>query len=282
LLLLTVVAVWWTVLYFGQRELLFPRGLAQTLPEARIPARAERLWVELDRVPDRVEAWLFLNPKVPVGTAAPLVVYFHGNAETIDQNRRWAEPDEGYPARGFHVLLVEYRGYGRSGGLPSEAGIVADSLRLVEMAMARAEVKDDALVLHGRSLGTAVAAQVAAQLPPERRPRALVLDSPFTSVADFAWRYGAPRWLVRDRFDTVGALQRFAQSKGVPILIYHSTDDEIVPFEHGRRLAAALERSELVRLTGSHLDDFAFDTHGREVWEAIDRVLERAGLAGAP
>lgn len=237
------LALWWGALWFLQGRLIFLPGLAGApLPDALIPAGIERVWVE-ETPGARVEAWLFRPPESPPGTPLPLVMHFHGNAELIDHGGGVAEF---YAARGFATLLVEYRGYGRSGGSPSERAIVADATAFHDLMAARPDIDPARIVLHGRSLGSGVAAQLAARRP----PAALILESPFTSIASMAAGYGAPAFIVRSPFRTDRVLPTLA----CPVLILISPDDEIIPASHGRRLHAATPASTLVELTGGHND----------------------------
>ncbi len=91
------------------------------------------------------------------------------------------------------MLLCEYRGYGRSGGVPEQAGITSDMIAFYDLLAKREDVDAARIYAHGRSLGAGVAAQLAA-----KRPAAgLILESPFKSAASFALRLGAPGFLVR-------------------------------------------------------------------------------------
>jgi pimeloyl-ACP methyl ester carboxylesterase len=230
--------VWLSVLLGCETRMVYPREMAgPATREALIPREVERVWIDVrDEV--RVEGWF-----VPSGLdrPAPAVMFFHGNGELIDHNLALAEA---YRERGVATLLVEYRGYGRSGGSPLQKDIVADSVMFHDWLAKKAGVDPTKIILHGRSLGTGVAAQVAALRP----PAALILESPFTSVASFAKQYGAPAFLVRNPYRTDQVLPTLK----CPILILHSRQDEIVPFSHGERLHALAPASKLVELNGGH------------------------------
>ena len=233
-----------------------PSAAGPGMDEDRIASEPDltRMWIEHeDGI--RTEAWLARSQIQP---ARGLVCFLHGNAELIDLNL--AEARE-WNSRGFDVLLPEYRGYGRSPGAPSQDAIVQDTIDAIgDVTRAASYPK---VVLHGRSLGSAVAAQVALRL--EDRCSAVVMESPFRSVASFAWRYGVPPALVRNPFRTDEAIPRLA----CPVLILHSTGDEIVPFSHGESLAALNPRATLVPLAGSHNSGLSMT---REYWSAIDAL----------
>lgn len=159
----------------------------------------------------------------------PSLVYFHGNAGHIGMR--------GFKVRAFlnaglGVLLTTWRGYSGNPGTPSEAGLYADGR--ASRAFLRARGCDDGRqILYGESLGTGVAVHLAA----EAAPAALVLEAPFTSVADVAadrFPFLPVRPLIVDRFDSARKLRAVT----APLLIVHGERDEVVPVRHGRRLHA--------------------------------------------
>lgn len=169
--LLTILAlyvVWLLMLYFMQDAMLFPRGYV-TAPAVSQPVWPTTEVFEVEQ-PDgqATEAWFTpaAPPEDEVGEsrwAAPLVVYCHGNAELIDFQD---DVIAAYAQMGVAVLLVEYRGYGRSGGLPSQTVIREDTLKALERVTARADVDAERVFYHGRSVGAAVAADLASVRPP--------------------------------------------------------------------------------------------------------------------
>lgn len=258
--------LWCLVLSFLERRLVYLPDLAgPPTPDARIDAdpRIERLWLAH---PDgtRTESWLMRAP----APARGLACFLHGNGELIDGTLHEARM---WNARGFDALLVEYRGYGRSGGTPSQRAIVPDTLRMAELALAR--TGHASFILHGRSLGTGVAAQVAALAP--ARTAALVLESPFTSIASFAWRYGIPPFLVSNSYRTDAVLPAL----DAPVLILNARDDEIIPFDHGVRLAKLARDARHVALEGTHNSGLSLDP---AYWNAIDTLLEEIAPATSP
>ena len=149
------------------------------------------------------------------------------------------------------VLVFDYPGYGRSGGSPSEAGCYAAADAAYDWLVQVQRVAPERLLLLGRSLGSAVAVQLAS-----RRPhRALILISPFTSLPDVAHLLCPllpARTLMRNRFDS---LARIRNCPG-PLLVFHGTRDRTVPFVLGKRLfAAAREPKRFVRVEGAGHDD---------------------------
>lgn len=253
--------VWCLVLSLAQGWMIFPRGMAgPALPEGALPRGVERWWIDAADGA-RVEAWYF----PPLGDGpAPAAVIFHGNGELIDHVTDYAA---WYRGRGFAVLMPEYRGYGRSGGTPSQRAIVEDAKSFHERLLTRPEVDGTRVVLHGRSLGAAVAAQVAA----ERPPAALVLESPFVSINAMAAGYAVPSFLVRHPFRTDLVLPAL----GRPVLILHSRDDEIVPYAHGKRLHGMTPGSRLVDLSGSHNGPLIAQPR---YWSSVEALLRESGV----
>jgi pimeloyl-ACP methyl ester carboxylesterase len=252
---------WCAFLWSVQSKLLFPAAMAGPgMPDASIAAEADVAGIEVRWIAQddgvATEAWILRTAASP---PRGLVCFLHGNAELIEDARPEARA---WNRRGFDVVLPEYRGYGRTPGSPSEARIVADVMRAIDDAAAATGATR--ILVHGRSLGSAIAAQAAARLGD--RLAGLVLESPFRSVAGFAWRYGVPPILVTNPFRTDAVLPGIA----APILILHATADEIAPVADGRALAALNPRARLVELEGSHNSGLSSQ---REYWDAIDAIV---------
>ncbi len=238
------------------------------------PTRAAEEWCPPpnDRVQDvewqlssgpRVHAWWC--PTEDWHPARGAVLYLHGNAGNVshrgDSITRWQQEF------GVGVLVVDYPGYGRSTGRPTEAGCCAAADAGHAWLAGEARVPAERILLYGGSLGCAVAIDLAARLP----HRAIVLVSAFTSVRDMARRLvpWLPRRWVRDRFDNlakIGSCRR-------PVFIAHGTADRLVPFEQGERLfAAANEPKEFFPMPGYDHQH----TPGPDFYEALRRFLARS------
>ena len=225
-----------------QRSLIFAamrRGPVVGAPP--VIANAER--IALKTAAGRVEA-LYLAARVaPPGGKAPAVLFAHGNAEHIEDWPDWFEavrPPE------LAVLLVELPGYGWSEGEPSTE-TVRDAFSVAhDWLSARPEIDSSKIIGYGRSLGAGAICTLIGRKP----FAALVLSSAFTSLGPFAWRMLAPPLLLRDRFDNLEAVKRFEG----PVLVIHGTHDEVIPYAHGRELAAAAPRARLVSYRAGHND----------------------------
>lgn len=208
---------------------------------------------------------ILLLPRAGGGTVAAVhlrspaaryaVLFSHGNAENIVQGMDFLERMRD---AGFSVLAYDYSGYGLSTGRPSERAAYADAEAAYAYLTGRAGVPAERILLHGRSLGGAVAADLAA-----RRPAAgLVLESTFTS----AFRVVRPYPILPfDRFRTAGKLPRVR----MPVLVIHGTDDEVIGFWHGQRLyALAAGPKQRLWVRGATHNDLAW-VAGDRYWAAL-------------
>lgn len=225
---------WQRNLVFARRPLSLIKGISTQLDDV------ERWWLQTEEGP--VEAW-FLHARAEASRPGGAVIFSHGNAEVIDQ---WPDLLRCYLEWGVSVLLPEYRGYGRSAGKPSQATAVSDALAFWDRLAAQPGIDPDRIVLQGRSLGGGVACAVAA----ERPPAALILQSTFTSIWDVAKRWGAPRALILDHFDSL----KLVSTLDRPMLIVHGTQDRLIPVKHAHALHAAAPRSKLLLYEADHND----------------------------
>jgi fermentation-respiration switch protein FrsA (DUF1100 family) len=266
LLILAIPAAWWILLYLMQDAMMFP---AQMAPR---PARFEladhyagSVLLERPIEGGMVEAWL-----IPSAWAASspggLVVFFHGNAEIIDQ-QAWIV--EHYRRLGLSVLLIEYRGYGRSAGRPSQRALTDDADRFLSQALKRGETDPRRVAYHGRSIGGAVAAQLAERFP----PRALILESTFVSGPAMARKFLAPGFIMRHPFHTDRVLAAYPG----PVLLLHGAYDSIIPVSHSRRLASIAADATLVEFPADH-NDMPGPGEEPRYWRAIAEHLRTAGV----
>ena len=225
---LAIIAGLVAVVYFGtqivqQRLLYFPDTRRTTPQDAGLDGVSERTLISADG--SAILTWW--------GDAHdnhPTLIYFHGNAGSF---LNLAERIRKYMARGYNIVMMTYRGYGGSGGSPSERANVMDALAVYD-AVRTSGVPEDRIILYGESLGTGIAIQVAAQRP----VAGLILDAPYTSIVDLAglhYPFLPARWLMSDRYES----STYASQVSAPVLIVHGEADRIIPVEMARRLAAA-------------------------------------------
>ena len=193
------------------------------------------------------------------------MVFFHGNAELIDYQN---DVVSYYHGLGCSVLLPEYRGYGRSTGVPSQDNIRADAVQFYDMLIQRPDVDHARIFFHGRSIGSAVAIDVAT----ERKPAALIIQSAFTNAASMAHGYLAPGFLLKSPFRN----DRSLAGLDVPMLIFHGSHDEIIPVAHGRALHALLPQATYVELNCGHNDFPGPD--GEKFHRALEAFLREAKI----
>jgi hypothetical protein len=259
--LLLLLAAALAALWFGQRWLIyFP--LDQPPPPHTLGLRdADAVLIHTE---DELtlHAW-FVPPAAP--PTGQTVVVFNGNGGHRGLRAPLAEA---LATLGAAVLLVDYRGYGGNPGLPSERGLATDARAAFTYVTSRSDVDPARLVYFGESLGAAVATRLAV----ERPPSALILRSPFTSLADIGQLHYPllpVRWLLRDRYpvaDLIGRVQS-------PILVIAGTGDRIVPFDNSEEVfEAAPEPKWMAAIENAHHNDQRL-LDGRDMLAAIARFL---------
>ena len=253
-----VLALMWTM----QRRLMyFPTGGVPTPAEIGLTDVEPVTFETTDGL--RLSGW-FVAASGPSPRVTILV--FNGNAG----NRAHRGPLAGaLHRRGLQVLLVDYRGYGGNPGVPTENGLTADSRAARAYLAGRPAIDASRIVYFGESLGTAVAIDLAVEHP----PAALVLRSPFTSMADVGqhhYPFLPVRLLLRDRFAAIDQIRRIR----VPLLVIAGGHDRIVPIGNSRRLYdAAVAPKTLLVLSDADHNDYEL-LAGDEMIGAIVRFLQ--------
>jgi fermentation-respiration switch protein FrsA (DUF1100 family) len=220
-------------MFVMQRSLLYPAGRER--PDiARYAAHGIQV-VQTQTAEGLILTHWYLPPPNP---EAPVIVAFHGNAGHLGDRVPKLLPVAG---AGFGLLLAGYRGYGGNPGQPSEAHLTADAHGLLDWLEAQG-TGPDRTVLYGESLGSGIAVKMSA----EGRGAAVVLESPYSSVADVAqmhYWYLPARWLILDGWNSLRQIAR----KSAPLLVLHGTADRTIPLKFGQALYdAAPEPKELV------------------------------------
>jgi fermentation-respiration switch protein FrsA (DUF1100 family) len=220
------------LIYFsemGREDFVTPQQAGMDYQEVTINAAGEKL-----------HGWF-----VPAPHARGVVLFFHGNAGNISHRLDYLRM---FSELGFSVFIFDYRGFGKSSGEPSEIGTYQDGEAAWNYLVETRRVAPSSIVLFGESLGGAVAAWLAARV----KPRALIITSTFTSLPDLGaklYPLFPVRLLTRYEYNT----RKYLQAATCPVLIVHSREDEIVPFEHGEQLyAAAHEPKQLLEIHGGH------------------------------
>lgn len=186
---------------------------------------------------------------IPHATASHTLLFLHGNAGNISHR---GDSLRIFHRLGLNVLILDYRGYGRSEGRPSEAGLYRDAAAGWRYLLDERGLAPGQVVLFGRSLGAVVAAWLAADVDATERPAVLIMESGFSSAADVARdAYPLLHRLVplRYRFDATAHVRRVH----CPVLVLHSADDEIIPYALGEKIySAANPPKRLWRMQGDH------------------------------
>jgi uncharacterized protein len=255
-------AVYVCALFFAQNFLVYPGISDRVDPVAPQVAGAE--WLRIPAAGSHIEA-LFLPAPPDAGVGPrPLMIFAHGNGEVIDY---WLSSLHGFQERGIGVLLVEYPGYGRSTGSPSERSIRAGMDAAYDLIVRDPRVDPTRIFGFGQSLGGGAICLLARDRP----LRALILQSTFTSLDGFAARWGAPAFLLRSHFDNLSLMRRFAG----PVLVIHGRNDRVIPWEQGRRLAAAGAHTTFRLYECGHV---CWDPEHLPFWRDAVPFLVQAGI----
>ena len=241
------------LLRLSEGRLLYAPGTRALLPPPPALGLApERIaFAASDGTP--LVAWLIRAAEG--SSSARWLLVCHGNAGNLSDVGRPAHY-AGLRALGLNILAFDYRGYGESGGSPTEAGLYADAEAAYRYLTDTLQVPAERIVLFGHSLGSTVAVELATRVS----AAGLVLDGALASVtarAQEVYFYVPVRWIARSRYASIDKIGRVA----MPKLFLHARADDVVPIGHGRRLfEAASEPKTFVPLAGGHGDSFEIDS----------------------
>ncbi|MFC1907732.1 alpha/beta hydrolase [Chloroflexota bacterium] len=262
-IVITIASVYLTfavfLFIFQSHYIYYPERVLSVTPHS-IGLQFERVSFEtMDGV--KLSGWF-----VPSAGDRGVMLFCHGNAGNISHR---LESIQIYHQLGLDVFIFDYRGYGQSEGKPSERGTYSDVDAAWQYLVKRRQINPNRMIIFGRSLGGAVAAWQARN----HTPKALILESTFTSVPDIAaklYPFLPVKLLSRFKYDTMGYLDRVK----CPVLIVHSRNDEIMPFKHGQRLfEVAREPKEFLEISGSHNEGFI--TSGKRYEEGLNSFIYR-------
>jgi len=275
-----VLRMFWTVLaslagcyllvcliaWAAQARLVYFPGPAAAVKPEDVGLTGQELFLKTSDG-ERLFAWY-----VPHERPRGVVIVCHGNAGELTGRAEYARA---FRALGLSTLLFDYRGYGASSGSPDEQGTYLDVEAAYDHVTRGLKFEPGQILVFGESLGGGTAIELAL-----RRPLAgVMVQATFTSIADVGalhYPWLPVRWIARHRYENLLKIPRVPTS----VLVLHSPDDEIVPFEHGERLyAAALPPKDFVRLRGSHNEAqfFREPEWQQAVQQFIDRALARPG-----
>jgi fermentation-respiration switch protein FrsA (DUF1100 family) len=251
------------ILFLLQRAMLFPRYMiAPVEDEGRGLPVTEKIWLQTRS--GKVESWYLPPTESDNQAPSPVVIFAHGNAERIDFCVQELTP---FTQWGVGVLLVEFPGYGRSEGNPSQQTIAETFTAAYDTITQRRDVDPHRVILYGRSIGGGAVCTLLKKRP----TAALILMSTFTSIRSFAKRYLAPSFLIRDPFDNLTAVSNY---RG-PVLIFHGEHDEVIPYHHGQTLYKSASNGRFISYACGHNDcppDYF------QFWKEIKIFLKSADL----
>jgi len=237
----------------------------------------DRNWAQLSGLPLE-EVWLPVDEVVTIfgwfveaGPTSPVLLWCHGNAGNVSHR---VENMRQLYQRGFSLFIFDYRGYGRSTGVPSEVGLYQDALAAYDYLIHQRRIASERLILFGRSLGAAVAGEVAMKRPAP----GLIVEGAFPSIQAMSDEHfwGVPaRWLMDVEFNLSGKVHALH----VPLLVIHGERDSIVPMALGKQVFdAAHEPKRWYVVSGAEHNDVPFvggEPYFREIDTFIQRVLSK-------
>lgn len=211
---------------------------------------------------------------IPAPNAKFTVLFCHGNGGNIMHR---LDSIQLFYDIGLSCFIFDYRGYGKSEGKPTEEGTYLDAMAAYEWLTKDKGVKPQDMIIFGRSLGGSVASELARKV----EVGSLVLESSFTSYVamgrKFYW-YMPVKWFARYRYDTLA----FIKEVKCPVMVIHSADDEIIPFEFGQQIyAAANEPKRFLEISGGHNDGFVISAQDYKAgWLNWLRFLDKQKQLG--
>jgi fermentation-respiration switch protein FrsA (DUF1100 family) len=255
-------------LFLMQAKLIF----YPNIPSRKLTASPADIGLEYESISINTSDQVTLHGWfVPASEEKAALLFFHGNAGNISHR---LDSLKIFHDLGLSTLIIDYRGYGRSQGTISEHGTYLDAEAAWNYLAVIKKIPSQKIVVFGRSLGAAIAANSAAKYT----PGALILESAFTSVPDMAaqlYPIFPVRYLSRFQYNTKKSLL----SVNCPVLIIHSPDDEIIPFENGQQLyRSAREPKRILEIQGGHNEGFLVS--GNTYFEGISKFIT-SSLSGS-
>jgi hypothetical protein len=248
LIALAAALIFWSLIamIFEEKLVYFPSGYSEEFyRSAAVGVKPEDHFFPSEDG-TRIHAWL-VRAEEPVAT----LLSFHGNAGNLAHR---SEKIRRLRNAGFTVFIIDYRGYGRSEGSPTEEGVYRDARAAYDYLVALPNIDTTRIIAHGVSLGGAVAVDVAVH----RRFAAMILESTFSSAPDVAaavYPFLPARFLMRTRLDSESKIR----SLHLPLLFIHGTKDSVIPFRLGKKLfEAANEPKRFEPIAGADHNDVLF------------------------
>ena len=232
-----------TILYFMQPTFLY-------CPVREVPYTPDEIDLDFENIVLKTKDGLRLNGwYIPAEKSEFTVLFCHGNGGNMMHR---LDSINIFYNLGLSCFIFDYRGYGSSEGKPTEEGTYLDVMAAYQWLTEEKKISPEDIIIFGRSLGGSIAAQLAAKV----EAKSLIIESGFTSYVDIGrkfYPYMPVRWFARFSYKTIDYLSDVR----CPVMIIHSRNDDVVPFEFGQELyEAANEPKEFVEIFGSHNDGF--------------------------
>ncbi len=258
-------------LYFWQNRLIFlPSQVIQTIPDD-FGLSYEDVWIPITTtlgMKEHLHGWW-----IPVADPQGVILYLHGNGSNVGANITQAQR---FQEMGFSVMLIDYRGYGRSeGSFPTEQQVYEDANSALSYLLAFQQLQPEEVFLYGHSLGGAIAIELATHSP---NLGGMIIQSSFTSMTDMVIHLKRYNWLpikliLHHKFDSIAKIKAIQ----IPILFIHGTKDEVVPSYMTEMLydAATATHKEIL-LVPDALHDNVATVAGKRYLETVEKFYETA------
>ena len=242
---------------FQKKLIFFPEKLAPDFKFATLPGDQEITITTKDR--ETISAIFFR------GTGNDVILYFHGNAGSLNGWRHVA-PD--FTRHGYSILIIDYRGYGKSSGVISESGFYLDAEAAYQWLLQNYEPEQ--IIVYGRSIGSGVATHLASR----RACKGLILESAYTSLTTLASQklpLAMPGLLLTTRFSSIEKLS----SIKAPVILIHGGQDELIPKEHSRKLLEKIttKKKLFILADAAHNDLNAFEEYHKIIGTTVPQFF---------
>ena len=259
--LLNIYGLLCGVIYFFQENLIF-------LPTILSQEHSFVMDSPFEEVTLKAEDGALLNGlHFKVENSRGTILYFHGNAGNL---QRWGQLTEFFVEMNYSVIVMDYRGYGKSTGKKSMEKLYADSE--LWYSYAKQEYSENEIIVYGRSLGTTFATYLASH----NQPKNLILESPFYSIEEVAksrFPFLPIKSLLHYKFPTY----QYINKVSCPITIYHGTKDSVINYKQGEKLFNSIEKENKSLISvpnGGHNDLVSFDGYLNTIEEVLEKKLE--------
>ena len=247
--------------YIAQEKLVYFPGSEVTATPKEVGLTFDELYIETSDG-EKIHTW-----DIPAKASSKYILFLHGNAGNIGNRLNTISL---LNRLGHSIAILDYRGYGKSTGKPSEQGTYQDALAVFKYLINTRGVAAENIVIYGRSLGGGVATWLASQV----NPGGLILESTFSRLIDMGkhrYPFLPTELLTRIQYDSLSHIKMVK----CPVLVAHSVDDETVPYELGKQLAEGTPNlKHFVTLSGGHNETF-FDA-GKDYYDLLTTFI---GLA---